>query len=136
MATTQESCAPVTRAGLEEFVRALMAEEIYDKATGVATFADGSPCINCINGAIRIAEAFGGKVYGYWSSANPTAEVGQQDLDGHDFAVIGERWIVDYWVYTTLDLLSSPVLDLHDEADLALAQRLLGDRGAWEIVRA
>ena len=134
MSVAQESSTPVTRALLEEFVRALMAEEVYDEATGVATFADGSPCTVCTNAARRIASAFGGVVMGYWAAGNPTAQIGERYGDGHDFAVVADRWVVDYFALTTVDLLESAVLDLRNPVDRRLVSQLLGDRATWEVV--
>ena len=133
MTVAQESSTPVTRALLEEFVRALLAEEIYDEVTGVAVFADGSPCAVCTNAARRTADTFGGVVMGYWAAGNPTAQTGERYGDGHDFAVVADRWVVDYFALTTVDLLESAVLDLRDPVDRRLVSQLLGDRATWEV---
>ncbi len=126
--------ASITRQTLEAFVQTLIAEERYDDETGHSTFADGSPCATCTSAARHIARAFGGKVMGYWSAANPTAEIGSRYDDGHDFALIADRWVVDYFAYTTVNLLDAPVLDLHSAADRRLARRLLGNRKTWAVV--
>lgn len=122
------------RQPIERFVAALIAEETYDDEEGVWLFADGSPCSVCVSGAQRIAREFDGKVVGYWSKANPAAAIGGALCEGHDFALIAGRWIVDYWAFRVARIMQKPVLDLDSPQDRQLASRLLGAREAWEAL--
>ena len=117
-----------------QFVEELIEEETYDGEEGVWKFADGSHCSVCVNSALRIAREFDGSVMGYWSNSNPTARIGGSICEGHDFAFISGRWIVDFWSFRVARVLSSPVLDLDSESDSKLATRLFGERDAWEVL--
>lgn len=124
----------VSRQRIERFVTALISEETFDDEEGVWLFADGSPCSVCVSGAKRIAREFEGGVFGYWSKANPCAAIGRPLCEGHDFAVIAERWIVDYWAFHVARVMQTPVLDLESPQERQLVSRLLGEREAWEAL--
>lgn len=70
---------------------------------------------------------------GYCSKANPSAAIGHELCEGHDFAFISKRWIVDYWAFRVASVLSKPVLDLNTAQDQLLAKSLFGDPNAWEV---
>ncbi len=71
---------------------------------------------------------------GYWSKSNPSAIIGRELCEGHDFAFISKRWIVDYWAFRVACVLSKPVLDLQLAQDQFLAKRFFGDSKAWEAL--
>ncbi len=108
------------------FLLALREEESFNEEADEWQFADGSACGICTHSAILVAKAFSGVVLGYLSENNPAAELGEAYAPGHDFAIIDERWLVDYWAWRTTDLLDLPVLDLAAAGDLAIATRLYG----------
>lgn len=122
------------RQRIERFVAALIAEETYDDEESVWLFADGSPCSVCASSAQRIAHEFDGEVFGYWSKANRAAAIGGTLCEGHDFALIAGRWIVDYWAFRVARVMQTPVLDLDTPQDRQLASRLFGEREAWEAL--
>jgi hypothetical protein len=116
------------------FMHALEQEEHFNEEDEEWQFEDGSACGICTHSAILVAKAFSGVVFGYISENNPTAELGEAYAQGHDFAIIDERWLVDYWAWRTTDLLEHPVLDLETDSDLTIASRLYGKRTQWDLV--
>lgn len=123
-----------TRQRLEEFVKVLVAEERFDFEETVWHFADGSHCSTCTSGARRVALEFNGRVLGYFSKSNSSSIIGGTLCEGHDFAIIDERWIVDYWSFRVARKIQSPVLDLQNPTERDLARNLFGDCNTWETV--
>lgn len=119
---------------LNTFVQRLCSEEQYDEEEGRWTFRGGGDCLRCSDAASRIAKHFGGEVVGYWSKLNKRALIGTNHGDGHDFALISKRFIVDYWAYRVARLISAPVLDLQRPRHRQLADALYGDHEAWDVV--
>lgn len=124
----------VSRQRIEQFVAILIGEETYDDEQGAWLFKDGSPCSICTRSAERIAREFDGKVVGYSSKANPTAVIGAPLCAGHEFVLIAERWIVDYWAFHVARVIQTAVFDLHSQPDSGLALRLYGEREKWETL--
>lgn len=82
----------------------------------------------CTDSSVYLAERLGGAVYGYMIEDNPNAEVGAAE-GGHDFVVVNDRWLVDFWAKDTYQ-----PQDLHDMADPAQMEnvrRLYGDPSRW-----
>jgi len=119
---------------LEHFVADLIASEHYDDEEGAYKFPDGSYSSFCTVSAILIAKRFHGKVLGYQVRNNPTAFIGEQYCEGHDFALIHSRWIVDYWAYQVSHLSTQPVIDLNLSTERKLAVQLYGNPRCWEMV--
>lgn len=116
------------------FLHDLRQQERFNEDDEEWQFDDGSACGICTHSAIQVARAFSGVVLGYLSENNPAAELGEAYASGHDFAIIAERWLVDYWAWRTTDLLEFPVLDLAAASDLAIATRFYGKRTHWNVV--
>jgi hypothetical protein len=116
------------------FVQRLCSEEQYDEEEGRWTFRGGGDCLRCSDAASRIAKHFSGEVVGYWSKLNKHALIGPGHGDGHDFALISKRFIVDYWAYRVAHVVSTPLLDLQCTRDRALVEALYGDRASWNVV--
>jgi len=123
-----------TATRLRSFVRVLCREEQYDDVEGRWTFQSGGDCFRCCDAATKIATRFGGKVVGYWSSKNSEALIGADHGDGHDFALINDRYLVDYWAFRIARLIDNPVLDLGRSHDRHRAAILYGDARTWEVV--
>lgn len=104
---------------------------IYDDKNECSLFPDGSSVTCCTSGAILIAKAFGGKVFGYACRDNPTATAGI-DCFGHDFAVVDNRYVVDYWMQYVDCGYNAAVFDMEDPHDRALVESFYGDRNKWE----
>ena len=86
----------------------------------------------CTVTAAAIARDLGGAVYGYAAEDNPHATLGQLE-GGHDFAVIDERFIIDWWAtaYPDLEEDHPGVLDMRDRSDAARIARWYGSRTHW-----
>src|SRR5262245_43357678 len=91
------------------FVESLCGEEHYDENEGCWYFKSGGACLTCTDSAIKIAHKFSGIVCGYYSIHNVAAIIGHSICNGHDFALIQDRFLVDYWVYRIAGLLKFPV---------------------------
>jgi hypothetical protein len=75
------------------------------------------------------------RILGWPKHANPMATVigdALRGVIGHDFAVVGDRYIVDPWAIETARTTTQAVLDLDDPRDHALVRTLYGDPEAWE----
>lgn len=124
---------PLNRDSLFAFLEQLDNEVTEGGPGGEWVWADGDPVFQCTTSARRVADTFGGRVVGYFSDDNPTAEIGK-DEDGHDFAFIAERFLVDYWGAYVVGEIDRPVFDLADPADREIISRLYGPREAWRTV--
>lgn len=69
----------------------------------------------------------GGVRMGYWSANNPTAELGRSE-GGHDFLIVDNEWIIDFWAAAYYG--ERPIYSLKEDA--AEIARLYGDRSKWE----
>jgi hypothetical protein len=87
----------------------------------------------CTTGACAIAKKYRGTVVGYFSQDNPTAKLGANE-GGHDFALVGNRYVVDPWAKHVDGSVQRATLDLEDPADAATARELYGDRSTWKAV--
>lgn len=87
----------------------------------------------CTNTAAYMADKFDGEIYGYTTRENPTAVVGGPEY-GHDFTLVDDRYLVDFWAQDTY---SYPWLyDLKDPLDLKEVQKMYGDRKKWGKMQA
>lgn len=87
----------------------------------------------CTDLAVYAARSAGGVVKGYNVWDNPTAEAAPASCnDGHDFALVGGRFVVDIWARDVELTAPRAVYDLHDPADLPEALRLFGPPERWE----
>lgn len=95
-------------------------------------FADGSSALRCTNHARAVlwntpdAQMCGYPALDEGGPATDINEVAQ----GHDFALVAERFIVDPWVHDVFDE-GQAVYDLQAPADAAAIQRLYGSPDRW-----
>lgn len=82
----------------------------------------------CTDTAIYLADKLGGVVYGYTTEDNPEAQVGA-DEGGHDFAMVDDRWLVDFWAKDTYQL--PDLYDITKAADKRLVRKRYGDVLKW-----
>jgi hypothetical protein len=123
----------VTLAELQGFILTLCEEEEYDPHEGVWTFRSGGSCSRCTDSAVKVVRAFGGRMIGYYASDNPTAAIGEPHCDGHDFAIVADRFVVDYWAYRVVGAVDRPVFDLSEPSDAALVNQFYGSKETWEV---
>lgn len=123
-----------TADALRAFVKQLVREEQYDSSEGCWCFRSGGSCLVCTDSAIKVAHQFGGKVFGYDCTQNASAVIGKQFCAGHDFAIVENRFLVDYWAYRVTSLIADPVFDLLNSENLRAVQCLYGHPYNWEEV--
>lgn len=86
--------------------------------------------------AVKMLEGDKVKLYGFSTSENPEAkyfleENGEDSEEGHHFAVMGNRYIIDPWVF---DNFNRSVFDLHNKNDQEIVSYLYGDRNKWSDI--
>lgn len=107
---------------------------IYDDEQGLSLLPDGGHAALCGDCAHYIrSREINTAIYGFWSKENPTW-AGAGLVDGHDFAVVDERYIVDPWILETEALSHRAVFDLLDPSHATEVRRLYGDRSKWRLV--
>jgi hypothetical protein len=120
---------------LTEYVEQLIRSERYDEDEGCYHFNDGGDmCGVCTSGALKVAAEFHGAVWGYSADENPLATIGQRICSGHDFAVVHNRWLVDYRGYRYAEAISRPVLDIEKTDDRDIIHTSYGDAERWTCV--
>jgi hypothetical protein len=119
---------------LRAFVYQLCDEEKYDAEEGKWIFSRGGDCFRCADSAAKIVRRFGGRVVGYFSARNTAALIGSVYGEGHDFALVSNRYLVDNWAFSIARLIDDPVMDLDKLHDLARSRVLYGDESTWEDV--
>lgn len=82
----------------------------------------------CTSTSVYLASRLGGDVYGYSIEDNPDATVGAAEF-GHDFTLIGDRYLVDFWARDTYQ--HRDLYDLWDPEDRDLVRKMYGDRRKW-----
>jgi hypothetical protein len=83
--------------------------------------------------AVKMLEGDKVKIYGFSTSENPYAkyfveENGDDSDEGHHFAVMNNRYIIDPWVF---DNFNRSVFDLQNKNDKEMIRYLYGDRNKW-----
>lgn len=94
----------------------------------------GNPFTICTNGARWLQEKFfpEAKVVGYQYDKNPSAEIGEWTL-GHDFLLIENRYILDFWYKFIQGVEDCPVfIDIQTQPELV--KRYYGDQTKWETL--
>lgn len=121
-------------AELERLDRLVKAAGVRYEAAPEEAREDGFICkgvgrvSTCTNTAVYLAERLNGDVFGYSTDDNPLAKMGK-DEGGHDFALIDERWLVDFWAQDTYE---QPWLyDLQDPDEAEVVAELYGNMDLW-----
>lgn len=98
-----------------------------------ACFPDGTAWAICTNWAhyVRRIEGDRAHIYGFFGEDNPEAEINRV-ADGHDFALVDGRYLVDGWVRHVEGVADRAVFDLEDADDAEAVKRIYGDRNLWE----
>ena len=55
-----------------------------------------------------------------------------KDCEGHEFALIARRFLVDVWAFQVSQEIDRPVFDLEDAVEAALVNNQYGDKKKWE----
>jgi hypothetical protein len=115
-------------------VTRLAAEEIYIRGEGYWAFRRGGDCGTCTTAANLLAQELRGKVVGFHKAENPSAIITQRFADGHDFAWIAERYIVDYWAWRVARCVPKSVFDSCNLRDLETIKLFYGRQSSWSTV--
>lgn len=100
-----------------------------DEIAWLPTHQSMGRCTNCAWYVVdRLNE---GDVWGFRSKDNPTATHREIVGDGHDFAVIGNRYIVDIWISLYTGSERQVVYDLGNPADAPKIREIFGDPACW-----
>jgi hypothetical protein len=118
---------------ISAYLELLQNEEEYDEEVGYWYFRSGGSCLVCTDSALKVALKFKGCVFGYEYSKNPTAQIGPPHCNGHDFAMVSDSIIVDFWAYR-MGLISKPIMDLNNGSDQIMIRRCYGNPESWEQV--
>lgn len=87
----------------------------------------------CTASAKFLQQIVGGKVMGYFMDENPGTSL-EQHADGHDFLVVDNRYIVDFWVKKVEGVSDRAVLDLQRNSDKKIAREMYGLKSKWKLV--
>lgn len=111
---------------------------------GVSRLPNGSYAVCCTSCAERVIElatqhlGCGGEIFGWAAGTNPTSVIAGPTngarLDtgqGHDFAIIDGRYLVDPWAKHTECSSDRAAFDLDDPLDRARVRQLYGDPRTW-----
>lgn len=104
-----------------------------DKGDFESCFADGSPTFSCDSWAEQVKSALpaNARVYGFWLEDNHVPAL-ENCCDGHTFAVIDGRFIVDGWLKNVEQLSPRAVFDLEDPADAEAIKHFYGNPENWK----
>lgn len=96
-------------------------------------FPDGTRSAICTNWAIYARRVYRDRVklYGFDCSENPDASGMAEISDGHDFAVLDDRWILDGWLAHVEGLTGDPMIDIEDPENRAFLRSFYGDPARW-----
>lgn len=126
-----------------ELKKELISKYTTDEAIGVKIEGGGDdeqavipgygPAFICTNYAHFIQDKEKAIIVGFHAEDNPDSEI-SDIADGHDFAIVGGRFIVDPWIVNTENLSKKAVFDLEDPKDKADIKRFYGDRTKWKLI--
>jgi len=105
--------------------------DIVDTGAGAYFRSIGLSAVVCTSYALEIQRVLGKErvtIVGFFAEDNPTAGVNMV-AEGHDFAIVDERYIVDPWVACVENLSEDFVFDLEQDTDCIIA--LYGDSSRW-----
>lgn len=137
-ASVAESAGGLSKKSIRAVLAKLDSLEVWDEEEGCHYLDDpdfDSPRLQtsiCTTSALWLAKQLGGTVVGYHCDPG-SGKVGEH-CSGHDFCLVNDRWIVDWWS-SRLEQ-GVDVLDLQDPQDQAQALKLYGDKSGWEPVVA
>ena len=107
-------------------------------ADGQSVFPDGTSAITCTNYAEQVKKALPGydvQIVGFENEKNPDCAVVREEwhADGHDFAIVDHRWLVDPWARLVASVRDQIVYDLRDADDAQKVADTYGDPLKWAL---
>lgn len=108
---------------------------LQDKPWMTSMLANGGSGTCCTDYASFIYTSLPGRVqiWGFRNQDNPTSRVAREHIhpDGHDFAIVDYRWIVDPWPRLVALAFHQMVFDLEDPTDALQVADIYGPRNCW-----
>lgn len=97
-------------------------------------FPDGTRSSDCTNWAVYARRALGHRVQiiGFFCEDNPKATGMAALAEGHDFAVLDDRWILDGWMVNVVGVFDDPIIDIRDSRNIRTLETFYGNRRRWE----
>lgn len=99
---------------------------------------DGTSAVCCTNYAHHVRKVMGDMgcevdVVGFANEDNPTSRCAIEGFhpEGHDFAIVNDRYLIDPWVRLVAAVEGQIFYDLNDPADAAKANDIYGQRHLW-----
>ncbi len=110
----------------------------FDENYG-STFSDGTSVVFCTSFAIQVQRLLPDHhviVVGFNNEDNNDCDAAREKWgDGHDFAIVDDRYLVDPWARLVAGVRDQIVYDLEDAGDLSLVKKIYGLRKNWKTVR-
>ncbi|MBU2761164.1 Eco57I restriction-modification methylase domain-containing protein [Acidithiobacillus sulfurivorans] len=105
---------------------------------GQSLFPDGTSAVFCSNYALQVKQAMPNhdvQIVGFETSDNPDCAVSRENWgDGHDFAIVDHRYLVDAWAKLVEGLRQRIVYDMLDDQDVRIVAETYGDPLKWVSV--
>jgi hypothetical protein len=97
-------------------------------------FPDTSSSVVCTNFARQVQALYPKitKVVGFYTCDNPVDHHEISACEGHDFAVVGGRYIVDFWLRDVVGDVGPCVFDMQDATSAESIKHRYGDRTKWK----
>lgn len=124
------------RFGTDQAMGVIYDPSAHDGAGGsVFRDSDGLDAICCTHYALQVQKALPEnqvRVVGFAAEDNPDCAVSKEQWhEGHDFALVDQRWLIDPWARLVECTRKQIVYDLHDPEDRALALATYGNPEHW-----
>lgn len=119
----------------------IYSKDMYDHPSGVPYkeefLPNGESLSICTHSAFLIKELYGERadIYGFYCKDNPRCK--HDDIlkaDGHDFAIVDDRYIVDLWISHFKGSESQYVFDMKDKSDFESIMRIFGSPKRWDYM--
>lgn len=103
------------------------------RADAEHTFPDGSASFFCTSHARQVKKRYPEitKVMGFETKDNPVDHYEIGACEGHDFAVVADRYIVDHWLRYVVGDTGPMVFDMQDPASEDAIRHRYGDKSKW-----
>lgn len=95
----------------------------------ISNFGPFCVCTNC---ARYVVKKVGGIIVGFAEGTNPTSH--KEFVDGHDFALVEGRYLVDIWGKFFAGTSNNAVIDLENKIELKNKLTLYGEIKTWTVL--
>lgn len=102
---------------------------------GQSVLPSGLAAVVCTFIAQYIVSISGGCVMGFSADENPDSLICQKGYEGHDFAIVDNRFIVDPWIKLVETYSEQCVFDMECKYDQPLIKKFYGDKNKWTQIK-